>query len=727
MKPFASQRPFSKPHPLSIAILSALLSTPALATELDTIIINADLREASEQDIAASVDVKTQQDLQDQGASHFDDVLLKTPNVNFSGQSSRARHIQIRGIGERDEYTGAPNSSVGFAIDDIDYSGIGMAASAFDVQQIEVLRGPQNTRYGQSAIAGLIHVKSNDPTPYQKNMVEATAGGDNLRELGIMSSGPLGSSEKSPQYRIAIFKHDSDGFRDNETLNRTDTNGRNELTARAKLRFFPSNDTTVDLTLLHADLDNGYDAFSRDNTFTTLSNEPGKDTLLSNALSLKLEHQLANGRNFESITAFSDNELRYAYDADWKADDAIYRGLFDNQQERQTFSQDLRLIDENWLIGAYFSKLEEQNTRYEIYDYPQSGATGGRNYYQTNASSDYELDKISLYGEYTLNLSEKNKINFGARVEHNRKDFTAVTDQEGIYYWDNGTPDDFSDDTDVPYINSLKESYSPDETLWGASLIYSYRYNDQHTAFTGVTRGYKMGGFNTNLPGGGAESNQFESETLYNYEIGLKSNYFAGTLKTSTTAFYMDRKNPQFDGYGYDSTGVNYIFFTENFDSANAYGIETEFDWKIDNQWNLFGALSVMKTEVSGTATFNNFTVDGREYAHAPNYQYNFGAKYRDASGIYAMADVTGVDGFYFDNVHDFKSDAYTLINARIGYEAENYEVYLWGKNLTDERFATRGYFFSHFDDLTNYDFSSKEYVRLGDPRQFGITGRVYF
>ncbi len=691
--------------PLSLAII--LMSQPAFATELKTININADLRETNEQEMPTSISVKTQKELQDEGASHFDDVLLKTPNVNYSGQSSRARHIQIRGIGERDEYTGAPNSSVGFAIDDIDYSGIGMAASTFDIQQIEVLRGPQNTRYGQSAIAGLINVKSNEPTEYRESMIEATAGQDSLTELGIMTSGPFSSAEKSPQYRIAIFKHDSDGFRDNKTLNRSDTNGRDELTARAKLRFFPSDDTTVDVTLLHADLDNGYDAWSRDNSFTNLSNEPGQDTLLSNAFSAKVTHQLNSNRTLQSITSFSDNELRYAYDTDWKANDTTYRGLFDNQQDRQNFSQDIRVIGKNWLIGAYFSKMDEKNTRYERYDYPSWGDN-----YQTDANSDYVLKKASIYGQYDLAFSEKATVALSARLERNWKDFDLNTQLSGFDTSYGGGAYDYSN----------PESSSPTENLWGGSIIYSYKYNQKHTAFTGVTRGYKMGGFNTNLTESSIESGAYDSETLYNYEIGLKSNYLDGNLKTSTNLFYMDRKNPQFDGYGYESSYAHWVYFTENFESANAYGLEAEFDWRLNTTWNLFGAVSVMKTDISGTPTFANFTLDDREYAHAPSYQYNFGAKYRSASGLYLMADINGMDAFYFDNVHDFKSDSYTLVNARIGYEQENYEVYLWGKNITDETYATRGFQFDHFDGD-----GEQQYVRLGDPRQIGVTARIYF
>ncbi|GKT11741.1 MAG: iron complex outermembrane recepter protein [Thiomicrorhabdus sp.] len=677
-----------KQHSLHAAILVCLMPAASYAeTQLAPVIVTADLREATEQDMPTSIDIKSSTELQDQGAIHLDDILLKTPNVNFSGQSSRARHIQIRGIGERDEYTGAPNSSVGFAIDDIDFSGIGMTGNLFDVKQVEVLRGPQNTRYGQSAIAGLINIQTNDPTATRESMIEASAGQDNLKELGFMTSGPFSSEANAPQYRISAFKHKSDGFRSNETLNLTDTNGRDELNLRAKFRITPNNDTKVDISLVHANLDNGYDAWAKDNTLTTLTNEPGKDTQRSNAGSVKVSWK--GNANYELIskTSLAFSDMTYSYDDDWTATSG---GTFQNDKQRSTASQELRWVSTpqsrindstDWLVGVYASKLDESNqTEY-----------WGASY------SNYTLDKLAAFGQLDYSISSKSTLTTGARAERNSSLFS----------------------------NSAGEVYSPGEALWGANLTYNYKYSDTYTAFAGVTRGYKAGGFNAGQPAGtDAKYLSYDAETLINYEIGLKTNYSAIGLQTNITAFYMDRTNPQFDGYTYDpASGTNWVFYTENLDSAQNFGLEADFNFQLNPAFNTYGSIGLIQTGTSGTPLNSSFTVDGREQAHAPSYQINLGAKYRASNGFFAQTDVTAMDSFYFDNVHNAKSEAYHIINARIGYETDAYEVYLWGKNLTDEAYATRGF---HFDFNAPYTNPST-YTRLGDPRQLGVTARVYF
>ncbi len=171
--------------------------------ELFEILITSGLREQKLSDQPLSASVQTQQKIEDRGSSHFEELLPTIPNTLFSGETSRPRYVQLRGIGERSEYTGAPNASVGMLIDDIDFSGIGMIGSLLDVKQVEVLRGPQGTRYGANALAGLINISTNDPTSTPEYQFEFSAGEDDLHEFKAVASGPL-SIENSLNYRLAV-------------------------------------------------------------------------------------------------------------------------------------------------------------------------------------------------------------------------------------------------------------------------------------------------------------------------------------------------------------------------------------------------------------------------------------------------------------------------------------------------------------------------------------------
>src|SRR5258707_9959537 len=159
--------------------------------KLDEIVVTATLRSVSLEEMPGSVSVLTGAALRDAGQQHLEDVLALVPNLNWAGDTSRPRYFQVRGIGELQQYQGAPNPSVGFLIDDIDFSGLGSAATLFDVDHVEVLRGPQGTLYGANALAGLIYVKSAAPSDTFGGRAEFDAGDYNERAYGAGITGPV--------------------------------------------------------------------------------------------------------------------------------------------------------------------------------------------------------------------------------------------------------------------------------------------------------------------------------------------------------------------------------------------------------------------------------------------------------------------------------------------------------------------------------------------------------
>src|SRR5690606_15074105 len=177
-----------------LALTAALAGWSSLASSqpaIEEVIVNADFRNSQLQNLPASASVLDEALIASRNALHLEDILLNAPNVNLAAGSSRARFYQIRGIGERSQYAEPLNASVGVLIDGVDFSGIGAAAMLYDVEQVEVLMGPQGTRYGSNALAGLINLQSRAPT--EETAVGLQLQGENHggRGVGAYASGAL--------------------------------------------------------------------------------------------------------------------------------------------------------------------------------------------------------------------------------------------------------------------------------------------------------------------------------------------------------------------------------------------------------------------------------------------------------------------------------------------------------------------------------------------------------
>ena len=338
---------------------------------IEEIIVTADFRERSALEIPASVTVLDSATIEQAAIQHFEELIGIVPNLNWSGDGNRARYLQIRGVGELEQYEGAPNPSVGFIIDDIDFSGIGSIATLFDLQQIEILRGPQGSRYGANALAGLVYVQTAEPTDEFSGTVRLGAGGDNALTAGMALGGPIGG--QSLRYRLSAHHYRSDGFRENSYLQRSDTNGRDETTLRGKIVWEPAGDWSLRLSTLFTDIDDGYDAFAIDNSLVMLSDKPGQDAQQSGGLSLKATWSGSERFQFMSLTSAANSSMVFSFDADWGNDEAWAPVTYDyfsaSDRDRRTVSQEFRLSSaENgrifgettdWLFGVYAMKLQD--------------------------------------------------------------------------------------------------------------------------------------------------------------------------------------------------------------------------------------------------------------------------------------------------------------------------------------------------------------------------------
>ena len=216
-----------------IFLLPLVFSLFNFAQEIEEVIVQGEYRKTSLSEKDSSIVVIQSEEIKSQAIKHFQQLSYLIPNLNYAASDSRARYFQIRGIGERSGYQGTPNSSVGFLIDDIDYSGQGGIATTFDIDQVEIYRGPQGSRSGANALAGLIYIKTKDPTDKFEGTSELTFGDYGMQNIGLAFGGP--TKNKNLKYRFVIRTDYADGFRKNIFLNKKDTSRKDELTLRYKL------------------------------------------------------------------------------------------------------------------------------------------------------------------------------------------------------------------------------------------------------------------------------------------------------------------------------------------------------------------------------------------------------------------------------------------------------------------------------------------------------------
>ena len=402
---------------------------------IDEIIVTADFSERHVKYIPSSISLLDSEYIENSSNQHFEELILSVPNLNWSGDGNRARYFQIRGVGELEQYEGAPNPSIGFLVDDVDFSGIGSVATLFDIDQIEILRGPQSSRYGANALGGLIYMKSVDPSSEKPSKIQVRIAGDDEIAAGVALGGELTNSENI-KYRMSIHHHKSNGFRANRALNREDTNQRKETSIRYKLNWKLSENLFITSSNMFVDLDNGYDAFSIDNSLNMLSDNPGKDAQKSVGSSLKAIYSGNDLYELQAITSIANSKITFSYDADWGNQASWLPFTYDyfsqTKRNRKTMSQEIRFLSSDksnfsgspeWIIGSYFLKLNEDINVINTGDYndPIYVYSDTLN---TEFDSNYESLSSSIYGNFNSGIGRNTEISLGLRLENRDTDYS---------------------------------------------------------------------------------------------------------------------------------------------------------------------------------------------------------------------------------------------------------------------------------------------------------------
>ena len=670
---------------LILGLVVPLCAANAYAEMIEEVVVTAELRAVALSEAAGSISLLTPDDRADV-VNHLEEVLARAVNVNIASGASRARFVQMRGIGERGQFAEPLNASVGLQIDGVDFSGIGTAATLFDVSQIEVLRGPQGTLYGANALAGLINVVTPASAKDWQSRAQFDLGNYGAQGVGAVISGPLNDTVG---IRLSARKYRDDGFIDNVFLPSKSTDNHDESTVRLKLDG-RSASLAWQLAAGVVDVANGYDAFSLDNNRQTRSDQPGADEQTSRYLSARFEVNDLDWAQLIAAAGYSSSDVRYGYDEDW-----TYVGFHpygysstDNyDREVKTVNLDLRWLSKgaskdvpNWVVGIYLLDRDADLVR----DYT---------WLEQSFTSRFALERRAVYGEFSLPMSELWTVSVGARAEIHQADYD---DNAGV-------------------------RFLPEDNLFGSRLKLERHFADNGLGYLSFSQGYKSGGFNTSGTLD-ADLRLFEPETLWNFEVGYKAKILQERGEVRLALFHMARADVQIatsivrvraDG------SSEFIEFTGNAASGVNQGLEAEIDLTFSERLLVSAGLGLLKTEYRDYIDAAGNNLDGREQAHAPGYQAHLTGRYEISERWFASLALEAKDGYYFSDSHSAEADSYALVNAAIGYRVGRYSARLWGRNLTDADYPVRGFYFGN-DPRNGY--TDTTWTQLGAPRQVGLS-----
>lgn len=696
----------------SAAVFAATQITYA-QVEFDEVVVTTGFRQEPLTESVGSVAVIDSGIIEVRAAEHLETVLTSAANVTLTSGSSRSRFVQIRGVGDLEQFVDPKHfPSVGVSFDGIDLGGLVSAAMLFDVEQIDVLRGPQGTAFGASALAGQIDIRSRAPADTFDAHLDAGLGDYGTASFGFAAGGALAQGLSG---RIALQRNRSDGYIDNAWLGRDDTNGREESTLRARLRFSPSDRSEVDVTGLRFESDNGYDAFSLDNTRVTLSDEPGRDDLDLTAIGVVARIGLDSGAAIEARTSWLDSETDYGFDEDWTfvgiCDGTLCDPVFDffSNADRYQRRRTDRALDVRWLGEA--GSRRARPVRYVIGVYAQDRDESlDRQYYGPFASS-YASSRVAVYGQVQAGLSERLELTVGYRRER------------------------FDDD----YRDSNAFASASDDSISSGEMALGIEVTERVSMYATLARGNKPGGVNTE----GSSVRPFvqprfqdfldsrlviRRESLTSLELGVKTRLARQRLGMRAALFRMERDDAQLESWFWDPVNFLWVGVLDNADGSNT-GAELELDFAVTGNWMLRASLGVLDTEVDSLTTFDldldNFVVrDGIEQAKAPSWTAYLGSEWLIGSDWRIAVDLDASDAHRFGYYHDATIPGATRFNASLTRTIGATELALWARNLLDEDYAVHGLYFGN-DPRKGW--VPESYRQPGEPRVVGLSLRHVF
>lgn len=667
-------------------------------TTLPTIVVTGEKFGRDQFTTFTSVEVFTGGELHDLVRPTLNDALNSAPNIRSFLSGEGNSDIVIRGLSS--EGVTAPSRSNPVISVVVDGAEQGVEATrrgtrgVWDVEQVEVLRGPQSTTQGRNALAGSVVIKTKDPTYTPEASFEGVTGTDKYRSGAFAVSAPIVKDELA--FRIA-----GQVFRGENGIDYVDPSisdvGENEFEEiRGKLLWEPAEwagfkglftvSRTHDKPAWGAV--SGPDFFARRFDATTAER---RDTYVNRYIA-DLSYEFNEDWKIQSITSFVDTDVDI--NSPRTSTLTAFQFIRDDTREGGDFSQDIRLTygSEDSQFSGVFGVFAGRST-FDLDSNIQAVADPSIPFILPLQllQAKNESETVALYADTRYEFVDRWTLLSGGRLVHDKVSANYT-----------GSLLDISTFGYVP----LTENNSVSNTEFLPKIGLAFELDENQNLAATATKGYRPGF--SELVIGTTTVNKVDPETLWAYELAYRSKWLEDRLQVNGNIFYYDYKNQQvpleFDPRFPGQT------ISLNAAESHSYGAELDIRYSFDNGLELFGGLGLMKTK------FDKGDFAGNEFPEAPSLTASFGGIYKHESGLFAGGDVSFTDGYYSKgDVNNLRSlDSFTVLNANIGYEKDNFKITAFAQNLLDEEYLT--------SIATNGQTAT-----VGEGRSFGIRVNATF
>ncbi|MBL4673759.1 MAG: TonB-dependent receptor [Arenicella sp.] len=723
---------------IASAVAFAIPIVSSAQVLLEEIIVTATKRSESIQDVGIAITAISGEQMEALGFTSAQQVTSFAPGVSTVQPNGEANYsIGIRGVTNSD-FTTNVESPVAVYIDEVyisQQSGTGFAL--FDMERVEILRGPQGTLFGRNATGGLVHFISRKPSQEVDGYIKATVGDYGQFKLEGAVGGGL--TEKLSA-RLSISTHDNDGYIANRVTGE-DLNNANDVSGRLQLSYqlnddfelllnarkatqdirtgFFENVSSVDVGVLTptvfnpvlAYIDNDGDVFAGD------YDDPGFNDLETEGYTATVKWDLSDSLNFTSITDFSTTQRTYIEDSD-ASPAAVFNFFLTTDAEQ--FSQEIRLDGGSdklkWQAGLYYLDLDINDSNGAITDpfiggggTTVAGSEGGLNNPYTSL-----LESTSVFGQLDYAISDRLDLIAGLRYIKDEKDYTFSFN--AVEFLNPSSQPGFNDPSNLvlqAVIGAYTGSRSDSEVA--GRLQLNWKYSDTGLAYISFNRGIKGGGFNAPIFGAAAFDDatfSYSPETLNAYEIGIKRD-IGNIGRINAAAYYYDYEDYQlFTILGLDTVTVNSP-------DSEAKGFEVELQLTPNTGWDvpLGVAYNDAEAEIPGTNGVRRRPIQSPEWNINGLVRYSFPALGGDLA-FQLDADYRDDITFALSGTPNVAQDSYTVANVSATYTNENWRLSAFIQNVGDEEYQVQAF------DLSGTDVFGITEQYYGRPQWWGMSAR---